>query len=64
MVQIIKNPEPQTWSKTIMQLEEGDNKEIIIKSTSITGDNQVQLILTKHEVKRLSEYFISKCLEE
>ncbi len=63
MTQVIKVQPKEAIEKSMLQLDEdGDN--LIIKSTSVKSDSQIQLILTKLEAKRLSDYFIEKHLKE
>lgn len=60
MRQIIKVEPKNPIEKSMLQVDEDEIGGLIIKSTSVESDSQIQLQLTKLEVKRLSDYFASK----
>lgn len=61
MIQIIKG---ESAIRTIMQVDEDELEGIIIKSTSVDGESQIQLQLTRLETNRLSNYFEQKIPKE
>jgi F0F1-type ATP synthase delta subunit len=60
MTQIIKVKPLVFNERSVMQVDEDEIGGLIIKSTSVESDSQIQFQLTKLEVKRLSDYFVEK----